>query len=544
MVSGCALSVQLPIFQSLGVSGVNFQLAQVVLSTPWATKSWIGVLSDCCPIGRYHKRGYLLLSSILGVSGIVGLLLLPGWHPSPTTGCWLAAVFFLLINLQIATFDLLSEGKYAEIMRKTRGVGSEVLSLVWSCVSLGYLVGAVLVFVVVDRHGAAPLLAFSLMPMLLVAWLAARGDLPEQPARSREALKMKMLSQPRLLMLAVVMAAGSVIVSLSAALAPARLRLVITISVSLGMNVCCFLALPRTLAMSNCYLFLASAAYVDLSGPLAYYYTAQPNCVPDGPHFSYGYYIAVGQFVGAISGGLGSVLFQGMRSWTFQQAFCLTTLVQVTASIFDIVIVNRWNLRVGISDQAIYLFGDAACQSLGFMLMMLPETLLISRLCPKGVEATVFAILAGFTNFGAGVSRVIGAWLAEELGIHSSGAARGPHGAEASCDFSALPWALVLCHMLLPLLVLPLTWWMVPCVRMDDELAFEVGTPPPCFKSPPASPTSASPVSPHAWPDQLAAAEAEGYASYDELPGSPCTECTEEHNCTRHLSMVMVGSDD
>ena len=42
-------------------------------------------------------------------------------------------------------------------------------------------------------------------------------------------------------------------------------------------------ALPRQLAKGNLYMMLLNVAYLDLSGPLSYYYTATKACVPGGP---------------------------------------------------------------------------------------------------------------------------------------------------------------------------------------------------------------------------------------------------------------------
>lgn len=508
-------SAQLPTYQRLGVSGRELQLAQVVTMTPWAAKGWIGVMSDCFPIGRYHKRGYLLLSSVFGIGGILCLIISPALHSSP--GPWLTACMFMMVNMQLATFDLLAEGKYAELMNH-RGGGSEVMTLVWACINFGGLFASLLVYTLVDRYGAQPLLALGLVPSLWALILARRGAMPEEPARSRKALMTKLWSQPRLFALAGCMALGALTLACAAAFATAHVRLVITISVSVTLAWLSFHALPRTLAMSNLYMFLSQAAYMDLSGPLAYYFTAGQDCVPDGPGFSYGYYLAIGNFVGAIGGGIGSVLFQGMSHWTFQQAFQLTTMIEAAASVFDLIIVKRWNIMMGISDPAMYLFGDAACQQLASMLLLLPGALLTSRLCPRGAEATVYAILAGFSNFGQGVSSVLGATMAEVFGIDSSGAARPPNGqAKGTCNFVPLPYAIVLGHMCFPLLILPLSFWMLPAARMDDEDAFALTSPPPSFRSPGSSPAS-SPRSPHEWPGMSPHSWPDVGEGYAEMP--------------------------
>eukprot|EP00913_Durusdinium_trenchii_P014646 g13741.t1 len=82
-------AAMLPYFQNMGVKEVQYQLATVVAMIPWSM-SFIGVLSDIVPIGRFHKKGYLLLSAVLG---FVGLLELGFQHQD---NCWVAASFFAL----------------------------------------------------------------------------------------------------------------------------------------------------------------------------------------------------------------------------------------------------------------------------------------------------------------------------------------------------------------------------------------------------------------------------------------------------------------
>ncbi|CAK9098031.1 Probable folate-biopterin transporter 4 [Durusdinium trenchii] len=66
-------AAMLPYFQNMGVKEVQYQLATVVAMIPWSMKGFIGVLSDIVPIGRFHKKGYLLLSAVLGFVGLLEL---------------------------------------------------------------------------------------------------------------------------------------------------------------------------------------------------------------------------------------------------------------------------------------------------------------------------------------------------------------------------------------------------------------------------------------------------------------------------------------
>merc|ERR1719330_292434 len=163
-------------------------------------------------------------------------------------------------------------------------------------------------------------------------------------------------------------------------------RAAVSIIVSGGLICYSFLALPRTLACSNLYMFLIHVTSVDLSGPLAYFYTGTAGCIQDAPHFSYSYYLAVSNVVGSASAAVGAVLFQFMQHWSFRKVFVITALVQVVASVFDVIIIQRWNIAAGVSDEAMYLFGDAACQNIASQMATMPMLILISRLCPRGAE--------------------------------------------------------------------------------------------------------------------------------------------------------------
>merc|ERR1719221_1937681 len=53
----------------------------------------------------------------------------------------------------------------------------------------------------------------------------------------------------------------------------------------------------------------------------------------------------------------------------------------------------------------------------------MPSIVLIGKLCPKDIESTVFAILAGFSNFGSNLANVLGKVLLDSLGVELQDAA-------------------------------------------------------------------------------------------------------------------------
>merc|ERR1719285_138069 len=81
------------------------------------------------------------------------------------------------------------------------------------------------------------------------------------------------------------------------------------------------------------------------------------------------------------------------------------------AASVDIVIVERVNLSIGIPDGVMYMFGDAIVFNMLTMLAFMPGIVLTSKICPKEMEATVYALLAGFQNFGQNVAQSAGLYL-------------------------------------------------------------------------------------------------------------------------------------
>jgi len=63
----------------------------------------------------------------------------------------------------------------------------------------------------------------------------------------------------------------------------------------------------------------------------------------------------------------------------FRTAFWVTTLIGCSASTFDIVLVNRWNVDWGIPDKVFYMFGDAMFGTIIGMLSFMPAVVLTSK---------------------------------------------------------------------------------------------------------------------------------------------------------------------
>ena len=449
--------------KSLGVDGTACQTMGTIAQTPWAIKGAIGVLSDAYPLFGYHKASYIIVVAVAGTFAFVGLAALPIHSAS------LAAMLMFAVNLEIGTADLLCEGKYAEKMQEKPKTGSTMVSYVWGNFQVGSLIAACFVGPVADHYD--PKILFWMMTPIAASIIVptALGYLAdERVPEGQEGFKTELINKyPYIISFCLVMAVsamGNALIDLFF-FDQHMWQAIYAISAAVLLSLMAFLCLPRQLAMSNFYMFMASVLYINIGGAQDFWFTADDKCVPGGPAFDYTYYNTYTAVVGAFTGWIGILIFQTfMSGWTFRHLFWVTTLMQVVASAFDLLIINRYNVAWGISDKAFYMFGDAVLGPAVMMFAFMPAVVLTSKLVPKGLESTTYALLAGFQNFGGVVSSQLGIFATELAGISTEVTD------SQECNFDNLAWLVAVCHCLLPLLAIPLTFLLIPDKLMTDKI--------------------------------------------------------------------------
>lgn len=486
------LAVMLPYYKnSLKVSAVDYQKFYNVAAMAFAIKPLLGTISDSLPIMGYHKRPYLVFLFTAGTACLLSAAFLP---KDPSSGPSAAGLFFIVV-LAVAGSDLMCEGKYSEIMVKKKETGSTVVTWVWLCVMSGSVIAAGLEGPLAD-YANPNVVIFILVPLLIIPVVPTLlGWLPEHRVRnnaivspgdhgaesivigkvgndqrssSSSSFSPRLLLSPAAMkhkgiaMLSVLtsfVALGMVVISL---LVEKQYPTLIYVGICVViLQIISFNVLPRAAACANLFMFCKELLYVQINGPLDYFYTATPECLLGGPHFSFTYYQTFANIASAAGGLLGVALFQRFLSTqNFRVVFWFTTMLKIVAAFFDLMIVQRWNTSIGIPDKATYIFGDAIVAQVAMMLDFMPVAVLMSKLCPKGLEATMYALLAGFANFGQVCSRSIGGMITEALDIKAT----------VPCNFTDLWQLVVVSHMILPLAVIPLSIALIPNKTMKDSI--------------------------------------------------------------------------
>ena len=485
-------AVQLPYFQTfLKTSGDDYQKFYNVSMMAFAVKPLLGTISDNIPIFGYHKRYYLAIMSAMGAAAMGCSTLLS----SDSSNGPIAAGMFFVVMLSVAAMDLLCEGKYSELMEKRKDTGSSIISWIWAMYMLGGIIASAVEGPLADDDDprivlliTAPFFLIPIVPSLL-GWVPEEKKKPLSLASAACTSTAAHVSSHD----AVIQADGSgswinslktaiffnterkriIALSLFASFAAIGLAIVslygtnneliyYIVPTVIVLFIASFQVLPPVIAKATVFMFCKELVYIQMNGPLDYFYTDKDHCIPDSPHFSYTYYQTFGNIVTNVGGMLGVYLFQKyLSTGRFRTIFWLTTFIKVGASFFDVVIILRWNREyLGIDDHVMYMCGDAIITQLATMLDFMPASVLISRLCPRGMESTMFALLAGMSNFGQNLSRSLGVVIAEWLNVKTS----------PPCNTDNLYLFVMIGHMVAPLLILPLSVFLVPNTLMQEVL--------------------------------------------------------------------------
>ena len=200
-----------------------------------------------------------------------------------------AAGLFTLGNAAIMVIDLLMEGKYSELMA-TRAQGrSEIITYVWFACLSGGLLASVTVGPMADKGLIQGICWIAFSVALQGIFPPVLGWIPET-REGKQCAKIhwtKLREHRDIFALAGVMglvAVGLVFVTIFSNFLG---KLVYSVLGSLFLIWLTFKVMPSTLARCNCYLFLQDTLSISLSGAIQYFFTAPPECYPEGPHFSY-----------------------------------------------------------------------------------------------------------------------------------------------------------------------------------------------------------------------------------------------------------------
>jgi hypothetical protein len=509
------------LFIFLNVDSVRGTQLQAMIFTPWAMKPLFAVVSDMFPVMGYKKRWYFVMMFSLATLSSFMLYI-----SSPTAlGGELATVAFFylfIVNSAVASCDSMSQGRYTEVCKAK---GASVVVLVSSLKITGGFIAAVVGPTLSDLHAQ---LSFIVAPPLFFQGIFVQGanfmgdKTVEPPCAPDWSIynKDKKIIITGVTLGTLALSNAALTLALSAwqqaeedaadrneTLFMTRpdfvidhpIQLYYALSIMLLIMGMTFWSLPYRVAKINIYIIFCRVATLNFGYVLQQWYTAPVIWCQGTPNFSNRVYQTMGLVTGNLATLAGVALFEKYVShWPARAAFWVTTLFTCVAALFDLSMITGFNRSVlswtpvsgmtttflseteyRLDDLMGFLIGTQALKPIVDTLDSMPSTVLLSKLCPAGVETTVFAMLAALQNLGLQISSLLGAqaisWT--EVNIRNLTNETHPDERVYYCDtgrdpfglgMSGLSFCLVVGGILMPLITIPATWLLIPPQRLDE----------------------------------------------------------------------------
>lgn len=394
------LAVSFYLKDDLGLSPAQVSALVGIAALPWVIKPVFGFLSDGLPLFGYRRRPYLVLSGILGAGAWLGMA-------TVVHSAWAATIAIALSSLAIAISDVIVDSLVVERARheSLSNLGS-LQSVCWGAAAVGGLVTAYLSGWLLTHFSTQTVFlitAFFPLIVSIAAWFISEQPVAEQTNLTSVKHQIQ------------------------------QLRQAIT---------------QKSIWLPTAFLFLWQSTP---SGESAFFYFTT-NELGFEPEF-----LGRVRLVTSVASLVGVWVFQRfLKTIPFRVIFGWSTVLSTGLGLTTLLLVTHANRTLGIDDRWFSL-GDSLILTVIGQIAYMPILVLSARLCPPGVEATLFALLMSIVNLSGLLSHETGALLTYWLGVTDT-------------NFDRL-WLLVVitnCSRLLPLAFI--NWLPAAEVEETDEM--------------------------------------------------------------------------
>jgi folate/biopterin transporter len=403
------LAVSFFLKDDLGLSPAEVAALMGIAAFPWVIKPVFGFLSDGLPLFGYRRKSYLILSGILGSFAWIALA-------TVVTKPWMATVAILGSSLSVAISDVIVDSVVVERARKESLVQPGSLqSLTWGCAAIGGLITAYFSGWLLQHFGnqvvfgitaTFPLLVSAIAGLIVetnyqlpvtserdVTMLLPYSDQDEQPQ------KKNVISEQ--------------IKQLWGAIK------------------------QKTIWLPTLFVFIWQAT-PSAESAFFFFTTNELGFQPE--------FLGRVRLVTSVAALVGIWLYQRfLKTIPFRSILGWSIVISSALGMTTLLLVTHTNRAIGIDDHWFSL-GDTLILTVMGQIAFMPILVLSARLCPVGVEATLFALLMSIWNLAGLLSQELGALLTHWLGVTET-------------NFANL-WLLVLITNLSTLLPLPLLGWL------------------------------------------------------------------------------------
>ncbi|CAI5744486.1 unnamed protein product [Peronospora destructor] len=360
-----ALAIDYFFKDNLNLQPTQSQMLQMLMKMPWRIKPVYGILSDCLPLFGYHRKSYMMLCSILGTAAAFTLAV-PDLVTTPTV----AVLVLMAQSLSMAVIDVVIDARVVEISRlDPKNGANDLQSVSWIAVSLGGMIGAFLSGPATKALGVRGVFGASALGPLTTLLFSIFME-ESKSTLSKSQFVSSATTQLRQLKTAIY---------------------------------------TPVVWMCALWVFISHAISPAYSQIAFYFSTDVLHFTPE--------FLGIVSAIGFIFLMVGTMLYNlFFANVSFRRIFLVAQLCLALVSLADVVLVTRTNLELGIPDKA-FVLGDHVVADVIGRLKTMPIIVLCAKLCPRGIEGTLFALLMSIANVSNSVSEFWGAILCERMGI-------------------------------------------------------------------------------------------------------------------------------
>lgn len=466
----------------------RIQILKTIAVSPWALKPLFGMISDTLYLGGYNRLPYIFITIV--ASAMACLAIVMTWPVSPVV----ATLLFFLLFLQIAVSDLLIEARYTELVAQYVEIGPDLMSFIHIGGTLAQILSIITTGILITYVPYQYIYLIPLPCLIFLLYPVYQNWMDDKPYEERVAAppltnllysrawyhvlmkkhrrvmpvvgfdRVKLTENWRIFSLGLIIATISMATSVIGLFDISSLYLFIMSLVGAPLMIgAFFLLIDHRIAKIQAFVIIQNMFSLSLDSATFFFYTDDAVQYPEGPHFSNFFFITVMGLISTLLALVGLVTYNVfMTRWSYRKILLLTNLMFIIVSLPNIFFFLRWNQYVGIPD-AWFVIGCEALQVITGVWSSFPLSIIMLQLCPEGMEATVYALLAGCSNLGSSLSQYQGAFVLDVLGIKPIGAPG------ESRQFDNL-WIAILISILLPVIPIIFIFILIPDALQTDRL--------------------------------------------------------------------------
>ena len=360
---------------------------------PWTIKPFYGFISDTVPLFGYKRKSYLILSGLLSSLSWFSMSNLVKYENLIPYNHKILAVSLLTISsLGIALSDVLIDAIVVSKSQETDNSGS-LQSICWTSASIGGLISSYASGALLEKYGIANIFSItSFFPLIII------------------------------------------LVGLS--IKENKISNKVVYDIKDNFKLILHSLRDKKIAMPILFLILWQAT-PSAGSSFFYFETNELGFTPE--------FFGKLSLISSISSIGGIYLYNKyFKNISLKNMFKMISYTGIIFSSMPIILLTHFNRQIGIPDE-IFAIGDDIFLSVLGQIGFMPVLVLAADICPRGIEASLYATIMSINNLSGTFSSILGGIGTKLAGITEN-------------DFTNLPLLIIITNIigLLPLLFLNL----------------------------------------------------------------------------------------